>query len=174
MEFLHVTLQSQPVVLDRCPCTAVIAHNQCFGVFEMRRHRLAVNIGLQLSERQLHVCETLIANGATVRRFHMKVVTLMMNAVTTLHENHGLGRGEHVFAAYWAIAVSRTFDTFMRVLYRNGDACLTDLQILRHRQVGKIEGTYLAMKKILPKPFANTAYATVIAMVYVLLCVIIP
>ena len=46
----------------------------------------------------------------------MEIVATMMNAVTTLHEDHGLGRGEHVFAAYRAIAVCGTFDTLVCVL----------------------------------------------------------
>ena len=93
------------MVLDRRLCAAVIAHHQCFRVFELRRHRLAVDVSLQLSERHLHIRKTLIADRTTIRRLHMEVVAAMVNAVTTLHKDHGLGRSEHVFAAYRAIAV---------------------------------------------------------------------
>lgn len=101
------------MVLDGGPCATIVAVNECFGISELRRHRLNVDLPLQMSELSLHIHNTSATDGAFVRAPHMLFIALMMDAVTTLHKNYGLLRGKHVFAAYWTIAIRRPFDTAM-------------------------------------------------------------
>jgi len=101
------------MVLDGSLSTTIVAVNQRFSVSELRRHRLHVNLPLQMSELSLHIYNASAANGAFVGAPHMLFVALMMDAVTTLHKDHGLLRGKHVFAAYRTIAVHRSFDAAM-------------------------------------------------------------
>jgi len=105
------------VVLDGGPSTTIVAVNQRFSVSELRRHRLNVDLPLQMAKLSLHVHNTSATNGAFVGAPHMLFVALMMDTVTTLHKNYGLLRGKHVFAAYWTIAIRRPFDTAMGIFH---------------------------------------------------------
>ena len=49
----------------------------------------------------------------------MLVVTEMVDAVAATHEDDGLGRGEHVFAADGAVAVCGAFDAAVGVSDRD-------------------------------------------------------
>ena len=43
---LHFTPCPKPVILDGCLSATIIAINKCFGVSELRRHRLVVDLSL--------------------------------------------------------------------------------------------------------------------------------
>lgn len=101
------------MILDGGLSTTIVAVNKGFSVFKLRRHRLDVDLPLQMSELSLHIHNASAANGAFVGASHVLFVALMMDAVTTLHKNHGLLRGEHIITTYWTIAVRRPFDAAM-------------------------------------------------------------
>ena len=57
----------------------------------------------------------------------MLVVAAVMDAVAATHEDYWFGRGEHVFAAYWTVAVGGALDAAVGVTYGDGHtygACL--------------------------------------------------
>lgn len=105
------------MVLDGCFSAAIIAVYERFSVPKLRRHRLHIDLPLQMSKLSLHVHHASAADWAFVGAPHMLFVASMMYAVTTLHENHRLWGGKHVFAAYWTIAVRRPFDAAMRIFH---------------------------------------------------------
>ena len=68
-----------------------------------------------MSELPLHVDDTSATDRTFVGIFHMLTIASMMDTVTAPHEDYSLRRREHVFAAYRAVAVSRTFDAAVSV-----------------------------------------------------------
>lgn len=76
----------------------------------------------------------------------------------TPHENHSFWRREHIVTANRTVTLRRALYASMRVLDRN-------------RQT---DTARLAVEEILPQALSNTAYTTVIAMIYALVCVIVP
>ncbi len=83
----------------------IVAVHQGLSIAESCRHGLAVDGAIQVAERSLHVYHALAAQGTAVRALHVFVVAFVMDAVSARHEDHRLGRVEHVFAADGTIAV---------------------------------------------------------------------
>lgn len=81
-----------------------------------------------------------------------------MNGMATSHEHDGLGRVEQVLATYGAVALCRLLDASMGGLGSDGHAYNTDL----------------AMEKIFSQASSQSADATVVAMIYRLLWIIVP
>lgn len=105
MSHLHAAFEAQPMILDRGFSMAVVTIDPCFHVPELWRHRLAFDCLFQLPELHVHVDEAPTANWTAITRFHILMVTIMMDAVPTSHEDDRLRRGKHVFSTYWAVAV---------------------------------------------------------------------
>ena len=93
------------MILDATFGTAVVAIHQCLGVLELRRHWLALNCPVEFAELDLHVDDAPTADGTLVGRLHVVVVALMVDAVTTLHEDYRQGGGEHVLSTYRTVTV---------------------------------------------------------------------
>ena len=102
---LHSTFESNPVVLNKRFCAAVITEYPGFCVSELGRHGLGFNIKVVLSESYFHVDHAFAADWTLERILHMFFPTHMVDTVTTSHENHSLWRRKHVFAADGAVAV---------------------------------------------------------------------
>lgn len=102
-----------------------------------------------------------------------------MNRVTTVHENDGLVRGEHVLAAYWTVSVCRTFYAFVVVGLCDRYARTTGLWLRRlasHNGMvrASLTCTYLAVEEVLVQPMPNSADTTVITVIYGLVYVVTP
>lgn len=93
------------MILDRRFSIAVIAIDPCSYVLELWRHWLAFNRLLQSPELNVHVDQTSAANRTAIGRLHILMVTIMVNAVPTSHEDDHLWRSEHIFSTYRAVAV---------------------------------------------------------------------
>ena len=102
---LHGAFQAQPVILYYRLDVAVVAVYPGFGVLKMRRHGLALNGSLQVSELHFHVDDASAAYRTPIRTLHVFVVAAMMDAVATPHEDNSLRRCEQVFATNGTIAV---------------------------------------------------------------------
>jgi hypothetical protein len=72
-----------------------------------------------------------------------------MYAVSTFHKDHRACRGKKILTAYGTIAFGAPFDTTMRRLNSNAHA----------------DAACLAVEEIFPRPFAQSAYPTVFAMI---------
>ena len=80
-----------------------------------------------MSELHLHVNHAPTTNWTTIGSLGVLLVTGEMDAVAAAHENHGLRRCEHVFAANRTITISGTLDATMGIFYGNRQtdtACL--------------------------------------------------
>lgn len=98
--------------------------------------------------------------------------------MSTSHHDHSLRRGEHVIPADGTIALSGPFDTPMGVFNRYRQAYAACLVFVQYSSDAMHSGdavpAYLAMEKVLAQSLAYTTNATIRAMVYTLLAVVIP
>lgn len=88
--YLHPTLQTQPVILDRRFRITIVAVDPSFRVLKLGRHGLAFNGALEVPELHFHVYNASTAYGTAVRSLHVLVIAAMMDAVATPHEDDGL------------------------------------------------------------------------------------
>lgn len=96
---------------------AVVAVDPGDGVLELGGHRLRFDGAVEVAELHLHVDDAAAADGAAVGVFHVLVVAEVMDAVAAAHEDHGLGGGEHVFAADGTVTIGGSFYAPVRVSY---------------------------------------------------------
>ena len=82
-----------------------------------------------MSELCLHIDNTSAAYRTLVGATHVLPIAVKMDTVTALHEDYGLWGCEHVLAAYWTIAVCRSFDATMRVFHFDREAYAACLEI---------------------------------------------
>ena len=109
------------MILDGAFSRAIVAKNDSLRVAELRGHWLCLNRKIEITKLYLHVDNTLVADGTLVRRMHIIIEAVPMNAVPAFHEHNGFGRGEHVLATDGTIAVCRSFKALVVVHsgYRN-------------------------------------------------------
>lgn len=105
MNSLHVACITKPVILDSGFRTAVVATDPSPGILQMRRHRLGFDQSLQMLKVSLHVKHTSTTDGTAIRAPDMLMVTLLVDAMTALHEHYLLWGCEHVVAADWTVAI---------------------------------------------------------------------
>lgn len=163
--------------LDRAFLVAVVTVDPGFGVLEFGRHGLALDGTLQMPELHFHVDNTPTADGATIRSFHMLVVTAMVDAMATSHEDDSLRRCEHVLAAYRAVTVRRAFYTTVGLSNANGETNAARLFFVSWWSGDiclLVVMSYLAMIKVLPQPLSDPTDAAVIAVVNTFPWVIVP
>jgi hypothetical protein len=91
----------------------VVAKHERLCVAKFRRHRLPLDKHIQVAKLGLHIRETLVADRTFVGDSDMFVIALLMDAVTACHEDHWLGRCEHVLSANGTVAVGGSFDTLV-------------------------------------------------------------
>lgn len=89
---------------------AVVAVDPGFGVLEFFRHGLCLDGAGQAGELKFHVDDRAAADGAAVGGFHVFVVAAVVDAMTAAHEDDGLRRREHVFAADGTVTVGGTLN----------------------------------------------------------------
>jgi hypothetical protein len=157
---------------------AVVAEYGGSCILEFRWHRLRIDSHIKVSKLKLHVHNAFVADRAFVRRLHMGGKAVTMYAVTTFHETNSFWRSKHVVAADRAVTVRRPLDAF--VVFFHGDcnagttflfACVSTID--SHERRRRLE-TYLAVKEILSNASPDPAYATVVAMIYILVGVVVP
>lgn len=68
---------------------------------------------IKVSELRLHIDDALRADWALIGRSSPLFEAIVMDAVSTTHENHRLRRSKHVFATNRAVTFRRPFDTTM-------------------------------------------------------------
>ena len=107
----------------------------------------------------------------------MLPIAVKMDTVTALHEDYGLWGGKHVLAAYWTVAVCRSFDATMRVFHFDREAYAACLEIYKSGldvlTMG-VNATHLAVEEVFPKALTYSAYSAIMAMVDISSRVVIP
>jgi hypothetical protein len=91
----------------------IVAQHKCLCIAKLRRHRLPLDEHVQVAKLGLHIGQAFVADGTFVRHSDMFVIALLMDAVTACHEDHWLGRCEHVLSANGTVAVGGSFDTLV-------------------------------------------------------------
>ena len=140
------------MILYRSLGTAVVAIDPGFGVLEFFRHGLCLDGAGQAGELKFHVDDRAAADGAAVGGLHVLIVAAVMNAVAAAHEDHCLGRGEHVVSADWTITVGGALNAAVGVADGYGHADTTGLWVPAsavYREANGEEDSYLAMKEVL-------------------------
>lgn len=140
------------MVLDSRLCTAVIAVDEGLSVPELDWHRLTFDSTIQISKTGLHIRYTLAADRTSIRCFRILRVALVVYAMSTSHEHHGMGGGKHVIPTNRTVTLGGAFNTSMRVLNGDGDAHAASL--ILNQKVPTYDGSRLTLqwKKSFPNP----------------------
>lgn len=161
---------------DYCPRTTVIAvyRGPCIGKF--LRHRLSPNGAIQIPKLCLHIGHGFATYRTTVRASCVFSEALVVYTMTTFHENNSFRRREHIFSAYWTVALGRTLDAAMGIFDRyvntNGASLLNVRTTNADQEIGL--GSYLAMEKVFTKTLSSSADSTITAVIYTLFRIVIP
>lgn len=110
------------MVLDRTFGATVITMNQSFGIPKFRRHWLAFNSTIEISELGFHIHDSLAANRTSVGGFRVLQVAFLVYTVPAPHKDHRIRRREHVVTTNRAVTLRGIFDTSMSFLNGYRDA----------------------------------------------------